>query len=249
MPGRKNNRKQPEPISDVQVTRRAHDANCCTRTFHPRCRDNTATLENLASVLHKDSLAEDYCAFLAELQQLLGVKWRDKFKIFPRVVCWVDAAQKAKYEEYYDPSLVSNETTAENWAREALGNHDFSIALMYTWTISPVGLSVEEFGKVDWHSWALVRCRALDKHGKRILVWDPKFGHEICGQREGSLLGFHRRFVNVAKRGSTTAEVWLNNKVGQENAEGRCVALTLEWLQSLARDGLKLDHFQRVGSK
>lgn len=80
---------------------------------------------------------------------------------------------------------------AEDWARNPIGDYDYSITIMYTWTT--VGLTIEEFGEVAWHCWALVRCRPRPgEYGKRIVVWDPNFGRDMGGVRERSLLGFHR---------------------------------------------------------
>ena len=70
---------------------------------------------------------------------------------------------------------------------------------------------------------ALIRCHPhAGEYGKRILVWDPNFGKEIGGVQERSVLGFHQGFVEAAKRGSTTAEVWVNKRIREPNIDGRC---------------------------
>ncbi|KAJ6461956.1 hypothetical protein DFH09DRAFT_1347906 [Mycena vulgaris] len=245
----KRTRKTSSP-PPARLTRRMHDPQCCPsdRSLRPRRSDtSTVPLSTLGAALHKDSKAVEYGGFVDELQRLLTIKYPGVFKIFPRVVCWTDAAQKGKYEQYYEESLRTNETTAQHWARNPIGEFDYSVALMYTWTISPVGKDIEEFGKVPWHFWALIRCRPRDGvHGKRIVIWDPNFGKVSEGLRERSLLGFRKSFVDVAKRGSGTAEIWVNHKVREENLEGRCVQLTLDWLQSLVEGGFDWADFKRV---
>ncbi|KAJ6598801.1 hypothetical protein B0H10DRAFT_2084857 [Mycena sp. CBHHK59/15] len=233
----------------ARLTRRMHNPRCCDPSgpvLRTRRADrSTVALSTLADALHTDSKAVEYGGFVAELQRLLNIRHKGVFRIFPQVVCWADAAQKRKYEQYYEEALRTNETTAEHWARDPIRRCDYSVALMYTWVISPVGTTIEEFGKAPWHFWALIRCRPRDgEHGKRIVIWDPNFGTVSEGVRERSL--FHKRFVDAAKRDSGTAEVWVNNRVREPNIDGRCVQLTPDWLQSLVEDGFDWGEFERV---
>ncbi|KAJ7435544.1 hypothetical protein B0H11DRAFT_1937478 [Mycena galericulata] len=212
------------------LPRRRGSRSACTilRAVSPRhaCYDHALTTHSpftLAGEIHKDSLAADYGKFVEELQRVLALKWRRVFKIFPQVVCWVDAAQKDKYEVWYKESLRTNETTAEDWARDPIGQCDYSVALMFRGT----------FG----HSSAAAHTPASMGNGL------PKLW------RERSVLGFHRGFIEAAKRGSTTAEVWVNKQIREPNIDGRCVELTLDRLQTLVEDGIDWDEFEMVNTR
>ncbi|KAJ7907732.1 hypothetical protein B0H13DRAFT_1879356 [Mycena leptocephala] len=75
------------------------------------------------------------------------------------------------------------------------------------------------------------------------------FGKETGGVRERPVLGFHWGFVEAAKRGSTTAEVWVNKRIRGPKVDGRRVELTLDWLQTLVEDGIDWDEFEMVNTR
>ncbi|KAJ7838707.1 hypothetical protein B0H13DRAFT_1911613 [Mycena leptocephala] len=56
-------------------------------------------------------------------------------------------------------------------------------------------------------------------------------------------------FFEAAKRGSTTAEVWVNKWIREPNIDGRCVRLTLDWLQTLVKDEFDWDEFGMVNTR
>ncbi|KAJ6453406.1 hypothetical protein C8R45DRAFT_1112562 [Mycena sanguinolenta] len=235
--------------SDVDGEHEPDDgmAECDARpgwVLRPRAqRPGRSQLEILANALHSNSLAVDYCGFLAELQRVLDEQQPGVFTIFDRVVCWTNAAQKNKYEVRWVPEMITNETTAEMFARARIGDCQYAVALMYTWTTSPIGQKWEEMGK-NWHIWVLIRCKE-DEHEKRILVWDPNCGVEYEGQREGAVLGYRQAFVDAIRRGAKTPVVWVNNHVKEPNYDGKCGALSLDFLQTLP-DGLDLSHFSSL---
>ncbi|KAJ6447421.1 hypothetical protein C8R45DRAFT_1115887 [Mycena sanguinolenta] len=241
----KHKRTKPSASPPPKLTCREHDPQCDARPkWVLRPRPGRSQLETLAAALHSNSLAVDYCGFLAELQRVLDERQPGVFKIFDRVVCWTNAGQKNKYEGRWVPEMITNETTAEMFARAPIGDCQYVVALMYTWTTSPIGQKWEEVGK-NWHIWVLIRCKDDKERGKRILVWDPNCGVEYEGQREGAVLGYRQAFVDAVRRGTKTPVVWVNNHVKEPNYDGKCVALSLDFLQTLP-DGLDLSHFSSL---
>ncbi|KAJ6596727.1 hypothetical protein B0H10DRAFT_1959942 [Mycena sp. CBHHK59/15] len=75
------------------------------------------------------------------------------------------------------------------------------------------------------------------------ILWDP-----VAGVRERDVLQWQKEFVETAKFGMASAQVWMNKQWGKPNLGGDCVHLTLPWLQAVMEQGFDLNIFCHAAS-
>ncbi|KAJ7026433.1 hypothetical protein C8F04DRAFT_1190497 [Mycena alexandri] len=221
-----------------------------TRTLRRRPENRMVRLQTLADTIQPESLASPYEPWLHELQRLLDIEHPGEFQVYDRVVCWTGKKQATTLGGRFDPDELSTESSAACWIRQSMHGCAYSIAVMYTSTTSPVGKTQQDFlSDGPWHVWAMIRCAAGGKHGRRILIWDPNFGIPgLSQQRQRDVLGWRLQFVTAARKNGN-ADVWINRRVQERNEDGRCVPLTLAFLQTLVKDGLDWDDFVKVAKR
>ncbi|KAJ7930182.1 hypothetical protein B0H13DRAFT_1859015 [Mycena leptocephala] len=224
------------PAPPARLTHHMHDPACCVpspRVLRPRTHNALIVhLRTLAGELHKDSLAADYGKFVEELQRVLALKWRGVFKNFPRVVCWVDVAQKDKYEVWYEGSLRTNETTTEDWARDPIGQCDYSVALMFHGTFGHLSAAAHTPASMGNRFWC----------GTKLWKGDWWSAGEVGTRLSPGL-----------SRGCE-ARQYDSRTLGKQADSGteyrrRCVELMLDWLQTLVEDGIDWDEFEMANTR
>ncbi|KAJ7285368.1 hypothetical protein C8J57DRAFT_1291310 [Mycena rebaudengoi] len=215
----------------------------------PLADSDVAELHNLAHKLDKKSLNQAWCPFLAKLQEVLDVHQPGSFNICPTPIFWKDSkarAARGALSGFKDLDFEGM-MTLKGWIHtDSANGRRFSLAVMTTPKLSPVGMNLEAWSKEPLHLWVLMTAHPpKGKKGKTLVMYDADVDN--LAQEQGAL-GFKRsyaKYIRENKRGREGERVWQNIPVPGGHwkpGEGYCLEYTLKWLLSLVEHHLEVEH-------
>ncbi|KAJ7240792.1 hypothetical protein C8J57DRAFT_1370704 [Mycena rebaudengoi] len=206
---------------------------------------DVAELRKLAHKLDKNSLNQACC-----WQEVLDVHQPGSFNICPTPIFWKDSkarAARGALSGFKDLDFEGM-MTLKGWIRtDSANGRRFSLAVMTTPSVSPVGMSPEAWSKEPLHLWVLMTAHPpKGKKGKTLVIYDADVEEKHNPARKNGALGFKRSYITYIRentRGRKNERVWQNIPVpGGRPGEGHCLEYTLKWLLGLVEHHLEVEH-------
>ncbi|KAJ7084505.1 hypothetical protein C8R43DRAFT_952773 [Mycena crocata] len=210
-------------------------------------------LRRLIGGLHGKTPASDYTPIIERLQQILDDKRPGMFRIHPRVISFLNRKDQRLVTKCL---AVTNEDFLNNFLISQVGVR-VSVAVMATWTETPVAKTHAAWAAFEWHVWLLFQINAHEgTKGKTLALWDCNAG-EVARDRKSehdSLRGRERTVVEfirgcgTGRKGQKTnkntqrfsEDVWLNRPHIESNDKGECVRMSFEHLVDLVAHGMPI---------
>ncbi|KAJ7084510.1 hypothetical protein C8R43DRAFT_952779 [Mycena crocata] len=212
-------------------------------------RTDVEELRHLSTRLGEDSLCSAYRPFLAQLQLVADRLHPGTFTVHENVVSWIDATERDDYAHLF---VIDEWGLLNKWRRSPVPTR-ISVILFKTASENPVGHTRDAWSDQEFHMWAaLVFHAPMGRNGKALAVWDCNTPSLPSGSRlrdalkgrakpmVDHLLGLRCRTDREKQaHGSKRAKlVFVNRPHTEENRDGDCVRMTLEFLENLVQEGI-----------